>query len=119
MSSDGQVGESAAEVPDVTMDDLASPPAQRLYAFRGHPAVAVPEALKIDRMAHPDWQTGAERIPTVGEEVFCTEGTASVSRVLGKTGNGSRLLELRLEGTEHRTFFAAASNVLVAPQPQA
>ena len=73
-----------------------------------------PEKLKIDRAARPDWPTGADRTPAVGEEVYCTEGLCSVTRVLGRTGNGSRLLELRLEG-DRKPFFAAASNVLVHP----
>lgn len=74
-----------------------------------------PENLKIDRAARPDWPTGAERTPVAGDEVYCTEGLCSVTRVLGRTGNGSRLLELRLAGGDHRPFFAAASNVLVHP----
>ena len=73
-----------------------------------------PEKLKIDRGARPDWPTGADRTPLVGEEVYCTEGLCSVVRVLGRTGNGSRLLELRLDG-ERKPFFAASSNVLVHP----
>lgn len=75
----------------------------------------VPDKLKVDRAARPDWPTGAERVPVVGEEVYCTEGMCSVTRVLGRTGNGSRLLELRLSGADQRAFFAAASNVLVHP----
>jgi hypothetical protein len=47
--------------------------------------------------------------------VYCTEGFGNVTRVLGRTGNGSRLLELRLDGGDRRPFFAAASNVLVHP----
>ena len=75
-----------------------------------------PEKLKIDRTTRPDWPTGADRTPAVGEVVHCTEGPCTVVRVLGRTGNGSRLLELRLEGVERRPFFAAASNVLVHPE---
>ncbi len=74
-----------------------------------------PENLKIDRAARPDWPTGADRTPAVGEEVYCTEGLCSVMRVLGRTGNGSRLLELKLPGEQRKPFFAAASNVLVRP----
>ncbi len=75
----------------------------------------VPDKLKVDRAARPDWPTGAERVPAVGEEVYCAEGMCSVTRVLGRTGNGSRLLELRLAGGDQRAFYAAASNVLVRP----
>lgn len=74
-----------------------------------------PERLKIDRGARPDWPTGAERTPLVGEEVYCTEGLCSVTRVLGRTGNGSRLLELHLYADDSKPYFAAASNVLVHP----
>lgn len=82
-------------------------------------SLPVPDGLKIDRSARPDWLTGAERIPVLGEEVYCTDGLATVARILGKTGNGSRLLELRLAGVDRDSFFAAASNVLVAPSPPA
>jgi hypothetical protein len=75
-----------------------------------------PEKLRIDRAARPGWPTGAEQLPEVGEEVYCTEGMGSVVRLLGHTGDGSRLLELRLPGAEKHPFFAAASNVLVAPR---
>lgn len=74
--------------------------------------------LRVDPESHPGWLSGADRTPVVGETVFCTGGAATVIRVLGKTGDGSRLLELRLTNGETRSFFAAASNVLVAPQPQ-
>ena len=76
------------------------------------------DELSVRRDVHPDWTTTVERLPAVGEEVFCAEGTAEVVRVLGKTGDGSRLLELRVMGAKPHTFFAAASNVLVSPQQQ-
>jgi translation initiation factor IF-1 len=75
-------------------------------------ARAVP--LRVDPAARPGWRTGVERLPAVGEEVYCTAGVGSVVRILGKTGDGSRLLELRLEGVVRGSFFAAASNVLVS-----
>lgn len=72
--------------------------------------------LQVKRAAHPDWPTGAERLPEVGEEVFCVDGTAEVVKVLGRTGDGSRLLELKLvEDPKGKPFYAAASNVLVRP----
>ena len=74
-----------------------------------------PEDLKIDASSHPDWVSGAVRVPQAGERVLCTGGLAEVVQLLGKTGDGSRLLSLRLlEGT-HPPFFVAASNVLLAP----
>jgi hypothetical protein len=72
-------------------------------------------ALRMDPAARPDWVSGAERQPRKGEQVLCTAGPAEVTVVLGKTGDGTRLLELRLDGEKQPPFFVAASNVLVAP----
>lgn len=99
----------------VGIDPALAPPAHPSAPFgrrANHPS---PDQVKIDRGARPEWPTGADRLPVVGEEVYCTEGLCSVIRVLGRTGNGSRLLELRLHGGDRRPFFAAASNVLVHP----
>jgi hypothetical protein len=74
-----------------------------------------PEDLKVDRVAHPGWMTAAERVPTVGEEVYCASGFARLVKLCGKTGNGTRLLELKLAEGKAPAFFAAASNVLVRP----
>lgn len=77
-----------------------------------------PSETQIDRTTHPDWSTGLERTPRVGEIVMCTAGLAEVVKMRGKTGDGSRLLELKLvEGTAP-LFYAAASNVLVRPPAQ-
>jgi hypothetical protein len=62
------------------------------------------------------WVTAMNRLPDVGEQVYCTEGAAVVGRVLGRTGDGSRLLELILPDRPRNPFFAAASNVLVSPR---
>ncbi len=76
--------------------------------------------LLVKRAAHPDWPTGAERVPEVGEEVYCVEGVAQVVKILGRTGDGSRLLELKLvQDAKAKPFFAAASNVLVQPRQAA
>ncbi len=65
---------------------------------------------------HADWIAGTERPLVLGESVLCTDGLAQLSRILGKTGDGSRLLELSLpDRPKHHPFFAAASNVLIAP----
>lgn len=98
----------------VRIDPPVAPPTPS-SAFSGRSNRVSLEKLKIDRAARPDWPTGAERTPAAGEEVYCTEGLCSVIRVLGRTGNGSRLLELRLEDGDRRPFFAAGSNVLVHP----
>jgi hypothetical protein len=73
------------------------------------------QSLQVDQLSWPGWIAGSDRLPAVGDEVKCAEGTATVSRVLGRTGDGSRLLELVLPDRPKHPFFAAASNVLVAP----
>jgi hypothetical protein len=69
----------------------------------------------VDAGARPDWIPAMDRMPCVGDDVFCVGGEGKVAAVLGKTGDGSRLLEIRLADPSARPFFAAASNVLVAP----
>jgi hypothetical protein len=76
------------------------------------------DQLQVDETVHPDWPSGQDRLPVVGEQVFCTEGMAEVVRILGKTGDGSRLLELSLQDNPKPPFFAAASNVRVMPQDE-
>jgi hypothetical protein len=71
--------------------------------------------LVVNREAQPEWQSGSEKLPSVGELVLCTNGMAEVVKLLGKTSDGSRLLELRLVAEKAPPFFAAASNVLVRP----
>ena len=78
-----------------------------------------PRLLRVDRSARPGWKTGAEQPPRPGQAVYCTEGMAEVVRILGKTGDGSRLLELRLLEKDAPPFYAAASNVLVMPEGEA
>ena len=74
-----------------------------------------PEDLRVDAASHPDWVNGAVSTPQVGDHVLCTGGLAEVVQLLGKTGDGSRLLALRLRDGNHPPFFVAASNVLLAP----
>jgi hypothetical protein len=64
----------------------------------------------------PDWVHATSRLPEVGELVCCAEGLAEVLRILGKTGDGSRLLELALPDRPRHPFYAAASNILVQPR---
>jgi hypothetical protein len=73
------------------------------------------EALRVDPRACPGWEPGADRRFSPGDRVFCAEGIAEVVRVLGWTGAGLRLLELRLTDQAAPPFFAASSNVLVPP----
>lgn len=70
------------------------------------------DKLRISSAPRAGWQPSLERIPRVGEQVYCTEGAAEVKRVLGKTSDGSRLLELSCE-SRPQPFFAASTNVLV------
>jgi hypothetical protein len=76
------------------------------------------EDLQVNRETNPDWTTGLERLPRVGELVVCASGMAEVVKLCGKTSDGSRLLELRLVDQKAPPFFAAASNVLVRPLEQ-
>lgn len=64
----------------------------------------------------PDWISAVHRLPVAGEAVLCAEGMAEMGRALGRTGDGSRLLELILPDRPKHPFYAAASNVLVAPR---
>jgi hypothetical protein len=75
-------------------------------------------SLEVNHEARPGWVTAQDRLPMAGEEVFCTGGIGTVVRVLGRTGDQSRLLELKLAVGDGKPFFAAASNVMVPPQPE-
>ena len=70
------------------------------------------DSLRISSVEPSGWQPPDGRTPEVGETVYCTAGPAEVIRVLGRTSDGSRLLELRCS-ERPQPFFAAASNVLV------
>ena len=71
--------------------------------------------LFVSADKHPGWVAiDGQATPKVGDEVYCTGGEGVVTAVLGKTSDGSRLLEIRLSAEGARPFFAAASNVLVA-----
>ncbi|MHB1170692.1 MAG: hypothetical protein ACYC28_15555 [Longimicrobiales bacterium] len=71
--------------------------------------------LHVDADAHPGWVNGADVVLQAGDVVVCADGRAEVVKVLGWTGDRSRLLELRLEVPGSKPFFAAASNVLAEP----
>jgi len=74
-----------------------------------------PADLRVACGEHETWVSGAVRCPTVGEEVLCTGGTGTVIAVRGKTGDGSPLVQIQLAQEGSPAFYAAASNVLVAP----
>jgi hypothetical protein len=75
--------------------------------------------LHVDCDARPGWIGGDQRALTVGEEVYCAMGAGEVAAILGKVGDGSRLLEIRLPAPGSRPYFAAASNVRVVSAPGA
>lgn len=74
------------------------------------------EDFRVDASDRPGWVAGNVRILGIGEEVYCIGGTGIIAAILGKTGDGSRLLEIRLADETAKPFFAAASNVLVQPR---
>jgi hypothetical protein len=75
-----------------------------------------PEDLQVDQTSQPSWISGASQPPMVGDRVQCTGGLAEVVKLLGKASDGTRILELKLVDAVAPPFFAAASNVLVAPR---
>jgi hypothetical protein len=75
-----------------------------------------PDKLIVDPTARPDWVAASTVSMKVGDDVYCTGGSGSVVRVLGKTGNGSRLLEVKLDSGVRDSFFVPASNVLTPPK---
>lgn len=71
------------------------------------------DSLRISSVGEPrGWQPCGAHVPRIGEQVYCTEGAAEVVSLLGRTSDGSRLLELRCV-SRTQPFFAASSNVLV------
>jgi hypothetical protein len=77
------------------------------------------EDLKVSLETEPGWQSGEEQLPSAGSTVLCAEGMAEVVKLLGKTGNGTRLLELKLLDGTRQPFFAESSNVRVPPPEDA
>lgn len=70
------------------------------------------DSLRVASTEHPGWSASGERVPGVGDTVLCAEGEAEVVRILGRTSDGSRLLELQLIRGSKAPYFAASSNVL-------
>jgi hypothetical protein len=70
-----------------------------------------PDSLRISTVDRPGWSPSPGRVPEPGDRVYCLEGPAEVVRLLGRTSDGSRLLELRCEGRT-QPFFASSSNIL-------
>ena len=71
------------------------------------------DSLRISSVSPPGWKpTAPGQVPNAGEMVYCTEGPAEVVRLLGRTSDGSRLMELRCS-SRTQAFFASSSNVLI------
>ncbi len=79
-----------------------------------HDTSRVPrDSVRISSTEPPGWQPPATgHVPSEGDTVYCTQGPAEVVRVLGRTSDGSRLLQLRC-ADRSAPFFAASSNILV------
>jgi hypothetical protein len=77
------------------------------------------EDYRVQLTDRPGWVWGSSRLPRQGEEVFCAAGAGTVTGLAGRTGNGSRLVQIALRSEEKQPFFAAASNVLLPPMPVA
>jgi translation initiation factor IF-1 len=97
------------------LEPAAPKPRPTASLINARVAILKPQDQRLDRSIRPDWPTAVECQPRNGDEAYCTAGPARVVRVLGKTGNGSRLLELSVHTQPRVAFFAAASNVLIAP----
>lgn len=71
------------------------------------------DSVRIASLELNGWERAPEgHVPSIGDLVYCTDGPAEVVRVLGRTSDGARLLELRCASQPH-PFFAATSNVLI------
>jgi hypothetical protein len=64
---------------------------------------------------HPGWERGDARGLKVGEAIYCAAGMGTVGAVHGKTGDGSRLVQVAFDEPRRAPFFAAASNLLLPP----
>ena len=71
------------------------------------------EALRIRSVQMAGWEELAGHTPKVGDVVRSVDGEGEVVKVLGKTSDGSRLLEIRLADNPKQAYFASSSNVLV------
>ena len=72
-------------------------------------------SLRVDPEQSPGWVTGSERLPQPGERIHTHEGTGVVVRVLNKTADGGRVLEVSMDDGRKQPFFAATANVRVQP----
>ena len=70
------------------------------------------ESLNVSSVHPRGWAPSEGRVPEVGQFVYCLDGPAKVIKLLGRTGDGGRLLELRCED-RREPFFASSANVLL------
>ena len=70
------------------------------------------ETLRVSSIEMAGWSISPDRTPSVGDSVHCVDGLAEVVRVHGRTSSGGRLLELKVDGSEGKPYFAATANVL-------
>ena len=75
-------------------------------------STATRESLRISSVDPSGWSPSEGRVPGIGQWVYCLGGPAKVVKVLGRTSDGSRLLELRCED-RREAFFASSGNVLL------
>lgn len=73
------------------------------------------EEYQVSPLDRPGWVRGSTRPLAIGDEVYCAAGEGTVASVRGRTGDGSRLLQIQLSDEQAAPFYAAASNVLVLP----
>ena len=71
--------------------------------------------LRVDPTRSPGWVGGAERLPRPGERIHTHEGTGVVLRILNKTADGGRVIEVSMDDGRKHPFFAASANVRVRP----
>ena len=71
--------------------------------------------LRVDPEQSPGWVPGSERLPEPGERIYTHEGSGIVVRVLNKTADGGRVLEVTMDDGRKQPFFAATANVRVRP----
>jgi len=71
--------------------------------------------FRVDAVGHPGWARADSRPLLAGEEVLCAGGMGTVKEVHGRTGDGSRLVQVCFSEAGKKPFFAAASNLLLPP----
>ena len=72
-------------------------------------------SLRVDPEQSPGWVAGSERLPDPGERIHTHEGTGVVVRILNKTADGGRVLEVSMDDGRKQPFYAATANVRVRP----